>query len=68
MEKLFKFLFGQSFQSVVDTVQTMDITQQVIFIFWVGCVVMFYSVVSYLVYLIGKDLIVKLFTNLKIVK
>jgi uncharacterized membrane protein YczE len=68
MEKVFKLIFGQSFQSVVELVQSMDTLQQIIFIFWVGCVVMFYSTFLYIIYLIGKDVVSKLLLNLKSVK
>ena len=68
MEKVFKLIFGQSFQSVVELVQSMDTLQQIVFIFWVGCVVMIYSTFFYIIYLIGKDVVSKLLLNLKSVK
>ena len=69
METLFYFLFGgQSFQSLVELVKSLDTFQQIVFIFWLSCVVMFYSILLYIIYLIGKDLVVKLFTKLKLVK
>jgi hypothetical protein len=68
MNKIFNFIFGQSFQSVVELVQSMDTLQQIIFIFWVGCVVMFYSTLLYVLYLVGKDVVSKLLLNLKSVK
>lgn len=63
MEKLFQFLFGQNFDYVVSVVNQMDTLQKCIFVFWSMCVVMFYSVFVYLIYLIVKDSIVKLFTS-----
>ena len=69
METLFQILFGgQTFESLVDLVGRMDTIEKCVFIFWLSCVVMFYSTILYTIYLVGKDLVTKLFTNLKLVK
>ncbi len=69
METLFQILFGgQTFESLVELVKSMETFQQIVFIFWLSCVVMFYSTFLYIIYLVGKDLVVKLFTTLKLVK
>lgn len=68
METLFQILFGQNFQYVVDLVGRMDTIEKCVFIFWLSCVVMFYSTILYTIYLVGKELVIKLFTTLKLVK
>ena len=68
MKNLFNSIFGQSFESVVNVVKGMETHEQVLFIFWSGCVVLFYSTILYVIYLVGKDLVTKLFTTLKLVK
>ncbi len=68
MKNLFNSIFGQSFESVVSMVKSMETHEQFLFLFWSGCVVLFYSTVLYIIYLVGKDLVTKLFTTLKIVK
>ena len=63
MENLFQFLFGQNFDYVVNIVNEMTTFQKCIFVFWSGCVVMFYSVFTYIIYLVVKDTLTKLFTT-----
>jgi hypothetical protein len=63
MKNLFQTLFGQTFDYVTDIVSQMDTFQKCIFVFWSGCVVLFYSVFLYIIYLVVKDTLSKLFTT-----